>query len=75
MVVVHELPRWRRASRLLRSAWLFVVKVQIQPGATSEAHGAMVYDRTKETNFILPAAMSEEFDKVHAAVESKGIKG
>lgn len=57
------------------SAWLFVVKVQIQPGATSEAHGAMVYDRTKETNFILPAAMSEEFDKVHAAVESKGIKG
>jgi hypothetical protein len=57
-----------------------VVKVQITPRAHAEpAHfmrGAMIYDATRETNFVLAAsAFAEEHARLEKAVEEFGISG
>lgn len=58
----------------------FVVKVQITPRAHAEpAHfmrGAMIYDATRETNFVLAAsAFADEHARLEKAVEEQGISG
>ena len=58
----------------------FVVKVQISPRASSSAAhfmaGAMIYDASRETNFILKAsAFADEFARAEKAVEEQGIPG
>jgi len=58
----------------------FVVKVQITPRAHAEpAHfmrGAMIYDATRETNFVLAAsAFADEHARLEKAVEEFGISG
>ena len=58
----------------------FVVKVQISPRASSSAaHSmacAMIYDASRETNFILKAsAFADEFARAEKAVEEQGIPG
>ena len=50
----------------------FVVKVQIS-GDDNPLHGAVVYDQTKQTQIIIPKTMSEEYDKIHKAVETLGV--
>ena len=50
----------------------FVVKVQIS-GDDNPLYGAVVYDQTKQTQIIIPKTMSEEYDKIHKAVETLGV--
>jgi hypothetical protein len=68
----------KELSHTNNSSRQFVVKVQIQPGKigapTDAMYGAMISDETRKTNFVLPRSMSPEYDKIHVAVETLGVK-
>ena len=62
----------RKASDSKVSLSQFVVKVQIS-GVNDPLHGAMINDETKQTVFMIPPSMTEEFRKLHRAVKTMGI--
>jgi hypothetical protein len=69
----------KKAPNDSKSSSQFVVKVQIAPGSGAgrrphALNGALIYDETRETNFVLRATMEEEFARLEKAVEDEGIK-
>lgn len=62
----------REAQDIKDAPSLFVVKVQINPEG-NDSFAASVKDESKETEFMPPRAMTEQYRKVHVTVETLGI--